>query len=63
MQRPAIPSHLKTRTGPGSVAGIGKRSRKPGGTILMRLAFAPCEKAYDQISVIIPPGPRLKLLR
>ena len=22
MQRPAIPSHLKTRTGPGSVAGI-----------------------------------------
>ena len=42
MQRPAIPSHLKTRTGPGSVSGIGKRSRKPGGTILMRWAFAPC---------------------
>ena len=29
MQRPAIPSHLKTRTGPGSVAGIGKRSMVP----------------------------------
>ena len=41
MQRPAIPSHLKTRTGPGSVSGTGKRTIFK----LMRLAFARCEKA------------------